>query len=90
MLRITCPWCGDRHESEFVCGGTHEKVRPDRPESLSDEEWIDYLTVAPNPVGPLVEKWWHRHGCGLWFSLERNTLTHEVRPISDREDHEPH
>lgn len=90
MLTIPCPWCGDRHESEFFCGGAYEKARPARPETLSDEAWVDYVTVSPNPAGPLAERWWHRRGCGLWFFLERDTLTHDIRPLSDGEDHEPH
>ncbi|MEM7171716.1 MAG: sarcosine oxidase subunit delta [Pseudomonadota bacterium] len=86
MLVIPCPWCGDRHESEFICGGPTRPARPEGTDQLTDGEWVAHLTVSPNPAGFLSEKWWHAHGCGLWFTLERNTVTHEVRAISNEDD----
>ncbi len=83
MLKLKCPWCGARHESEFVCGGPTKDPRPEDASKISDEDWIDYLTVRPNPVGPLVENWWHRHGCGRWFIIERNTITHDARTLDE-------
>ncbi len=82
MLIITCPWCGARDESEFICGGPEKPPRPENASDLSDGDWIDYLIVSPNPTGWLAEKWWHANGCGRWFTLERHTVTHEVRPFS--------
>ena len=82
MLEIDCPFCGPRNESEFVNGGP---VRPMRPEDLSgyaDAEWIDYLTVPVNPIGPVKENWWHLRGCGQWITIERNTATHDLIPRS--------
>ena len=38
MLRIKCPWCGSRDQSEFSYGGEAHIVRPEEPEKLSDEE----------------------------------------------------
>jgi len=43
-------------------GGPVRATRPDSPEALSDAQWIDYLTVTENPLGPVVEKWWHVRG----------------------------
>ena len=43
MLLIECPWCGERAESEFTCGGEGGVSRPGAPEALSDEAWGDYL-----------------------------------------------
>ena len=43
MLIIKCPWCGDRDETEFSYGGEADIKRPVAPETLSDEEWGDYL-----------------------------------------------
>lgn len=82
MLTIPCPWCGTRNESEFLCGGPQRPVRPDDAAALTADAWIDRLTVRPNPKGPLTELWWHRRGCGRWFALERDTLTHAVRPLA--------
>jgi heterotetrameric sarcosine oxidase delta subunit len=81
MLLIPCPWCGDRHESEFVCGGPRRVRRPEDAGELSQEAWIDYLTLRPNPKGSLVEWWWHARGCEGWFLLERDTLTHALRAL---------
>ena len=78
MLRITCPFCGPRDESEFINGGPAKPRRTDNPDELSDSEWVDYLTVAPNPIGPVAEKWWHVLGCLQWFSIRRDTVTHEI------------
>lgn len=80
MLLIPCPHCGGRHESEFVNGGAVRRRRADDPSSLDDAAWVDALTVPLNPMGPLREKWWHRLGCGQWFTVVRDTVTHEVRP----------
>lgn len=52
--------------------------RPSAPEALSDAQWIEYLTVTKNPLGPVLEKWWHVRGCGEWVIIERDTRTHEI------------
>ena len=78
MLNIPCPFCGLRNESEFIHGGP---VRPSRPESStnpSDQEWREFLLVPDNPVGPVKELWWHVRGCGLWVTVVRDTVTHEI------------
>lgn len=80
MLLIPCPHCGERHESEFVNGGPVRLRRAEDPGALDDAAWVDWLTVPPNPMGPLREKWWHRLGCGAWFVVVRDTVTHAVRP----------
>jgi len=77
MLIIECPFCGARNETEFVYGGPVGAPRPD-PTSVSDETWRDYLLMVPNPVGPVQERWWHARGCGDWFTIWRNTLTHDI------------
>ena len=78
MLIIKCPFCGPRNESEFIYGGPAKAKRSRTPASVSDNDWVDYLTVVKNPVGPVVEKWWHVRGCGLWTSIIRDTVTHEI------------
>ncbi len=80
MLVIPCPWCGDRHESEFVCAGEKRPPRPADPQACDPQDWIAYLCHRRNPRGPSLETWWHAKGCGLWFTLLRDTATHEVRP----------
>ena len=39
MLLIPCPYCGERAESEFSCGGEAHIARPADPEKVSDEDW---------------------------------------------------
>ena len=77
MLLITCPFCGARNETEFAYGGPVAADRPE-PVEVSDEEWLDYLLMVPNPIGPVEERWWHARGCGDWFTIWRNTITHDI------------
>ena len=76
MLRIPCPYCGTRDESEFVFGGPSNITRP-KPD-VDDETWTSYLYNRENPAGVHHERWGHTYGCGRWFNLERDTCTHEI------------
>ena len=78
MLLINCPFCGMRSETEFTYGGPVVERRPDDPQLMLDEEWVEYLTVVPNPMGPVRERWWHSKGCNRWLVIERDTVTHEI------------
>ena len=73
MLLISCPWCGPRDEPEFLYGG-EPATRPSA--QVSDAEWSDYLYMRRNDKGPHREVWCHAGGCGQWFILERDTVTH--------------
>ena len=77
MMLIPCPFCGPRNESEFAFGGPVKRARPD-PNAVSDAEWVDYLTVVPNPMGPVHERWHHVRGCGTWLTLWRDTRSHAI------------
>lgn len=77
MQRIPCPWCGDRDETEFRFGVEAGKSRPSA-EACSDAEWASYLYYRANPKGWTREHWCHDAGCGQWFTLTRNTITHEI------------
>jgi sarcosine oxidase, subunit delta len=76
MLRIECPWCGTRDEPEFTYGGESHIVRPSP--DCSDEAWAVYLFVRNNPKGPLAERWCHSFGCGQWFNVLRDTVSHRI------------
>lgn len=78
MLRISCPWCGPREETEFHCGGQAHLTRPENPEALSDQEWADYLFMRDNPKGLFAERWVHSAGCRRWFNVLRHTVTHQI------------
>ena len=81
MLLIDCPWCGSRDESEFHCAGEAHIARPQRPEALTDPEWADYLFMRANPKGVHRERWVHAAGCGRWFNVQRDTVTHEITAV---------
>jgi sarcosine oxidase subunit delta len=79
MLHIPCPHCGLRNETEFHYGAEAGVAYPD-PNALTDSEWAKYLHIRANPKGWLAERWVHFAGCGRWFNLWRNTITHEIGP----------
>lgn len=79
MMQLPCPFCGVRDESEFVCGGASHIERP--PPGASDEAWGSYLFFRDNPKGALRERWRHAYGCGQWFNLTRDTVTHQVLAV---------
>ena len=78
MLRINCPWCGLRDQVEFRCGGQSRRERPDDPQAVGDQEWAEYLFYRENPKGLHSERWVHAWGCRQWFTLVRDTATHEI------------
>ncbi len=79
MLRIECVYCGVRDEEEFKFGGPAHVSRPDR--TCSDAEWARYLFHRDNPKGVHYERWCHTFGCGRWFNIARDTVTHEVLAV---------
>lgn len=79
MLRIECPWCGIRDETEFTYGGETHVVRP--PTDCSDETWTEYLFIRSNAKGEQAEHWCHTFGCGQWFNVLRDTVTHEIKVV---------
>ncbi len=89
MLQIACPWCGPRDETEFVCGGESHIVRPGPPDQVSEAAWAAYLFERTNPKGLHYERWLHRHGCGQWFSVVRDTVSHEIKAVYKMGDPKP-
>jgi len=87
MLRIACPYCGVRDEPEFVFGEPSHITRPSL--QVDDGTWADYLFVRDNPAGLNFERWLHAFGCGQWFNVVRNTLTHEVVKVYAMGDPKP-
>jgi sarcosine oxidase subunit delta len=81
MLLIPCPWCGEREETEFRCGGEAHIARPRQPSTLSDDAWADYLFMRSNPKGVHLERWRHVHGCGRWFNVARDTVSDAILAV---------
>ncbi|MDT9600222.1 sarcosine oxidase subunit delta [Sphingosinicella rhizophila] len=81
MMLIDCPWCGPREQLEFRCGGESHIQRPGPAEEISDETWGNYLFFRDNPKGVHFERWHHLGGCGLWFNVARDTVTHRIYAV---------
>ena len=75
MLLITCPWCGQRDQSEFSYGGEAHVPRPTNSLEMTDEQWADYVFMRNNPKGVWAERWMHASGCRKWFNAVRDTST---------------
>lgn len=78
MLRIDCPYCGPRDQTEFYCGGEARVLRPQPASAASDAEWADYLFYRDNRKGRHAERWLHVYGCRQWFLVIRDTATNEI------------
>lgn len=78
MLLIDCPWCGQRDQTEFAAHGEAHIARPENTESLSDEEWGDYVFFRTNKKGLHRERWIHAFGCRRWFNALRDTSTDQI------------
>jgi sarcosine oxidase subunit delta len=81
MLRINCPWCGLRDEIEFRYRGDAEVQRPaaDAP----SDDFVRFVYERDNPRDWHPEWWLHTGGCRRLLRVERHTLTHEIRAVSD-------
>ena len=79
MLIITCPHCGPRNDNEFLYQG--EVIA--RPGVDADPvTWRNYLYMKRNVSGWEEERWFHVSGCRRFLTIERHTLTNEIRRIS--------
>lgn len=77
MLRILCPVCGLRDETEFDYGGDATVKRPAQ-DNTDSSAWHDYVFIRDNPRGAHHEYWHHVQGCRQWVVVERDTLTHKI------------
>lgn len=78
MFRIPCPHCGLRNVAEFRHAG-ETGARPD-PRTATPGEWRSYLYEKSNVAGWTSEAWYHGSGCRRFITVERHTVTNEVRP----------
>ena len=79
MIRIKCPYCGERDHSEFTYGGDGSVEYP--PLDDSTEKWVNAIFFRDNICGKQIETWHHTNGCRLWLKIERDTRTHEIFSI---------
>ena len=78
MIRIVCPWCGERNTVEFTYGGDAINKYPELSEDTTEAQCVEYVYLRDNPCGPHLEYWHHVNGCRQWLKVKRDTLTHEV------------
>jgi sarcosine oxidase subunit delta len=79
MIRIPCPFCGERDHSEFTYGSDAGIEYPalDAPA----EEWRKAVFERDNIAGMQAETWHHVSGCRMWLIVERDTMTHEIKSV---------
>lgn len=76
MLRIPCPFCGERDHTEFTYVDVASVAYPAL--DASEDAWFEAVFLRDNPRGPLSELWQHSSGCRAHIIVERDTLTHEI------------
>ncbi len=84
MIRINCPFCGERDHSEFAYGGDASVEYP--PLDATAEAWHAAVFMRENIRGRQSETWHHVHGCRLWLVVERDTVTHEIHAVRPAHD----
>ena len=89
MFLINCPYCGEREQVEFSCGGEAHIERPKNPSDLTDDQWADYVFKRTNPKGWHYERWLHEAGCGRWFNAIRHTATHVIHTTYEVGEEKP-
>lgn len=94
MLRLPCPHCGLRDQTEFSYGGDASVTRPPTETDVDDGAWADYLFSRTNPDGRHREYWHHTYGCRRWMRVTRDTRTDIVEDVdltlpAPAEDAEP-
>ena len=84
MLRINCPWCGVRDETEFRYRGDASQRRPGAEADLAS--FTAYTYARANPRGWHLEWWLHVGGCRKLLKVVRHTVTHEIRATGTPEE----
>ena len=87
MLRIPCPWCGLRDETEFRYRGDASRRRPPPDASLAD--YHAYVYERANVLGWHTEWWLHSGGCRRLLKVVRHTESHEIRAVTGPQDEPP-
>ncbi len=75
-MRIPCPFCGLRDDTEFSYESDAAVEYPDI--GASEEAWHDAVFLRENPRGKVSELWRHHLGCRAWIVVERDVATHEI------------
>ena len=81
-MRITCPFCGAREHSEFVCIGAVVAGRPDPDGPDAARLLHDAVYLRDNPAGRVREHWYHAAACRRWLVVERDTRNHDILSVT--------
>ena len=84
MLRIRCPCCGERDETEFRYKGDASARRPSGAASVA--AFAIHTYERANPRGWHVEWWLHVGGCRKLLRVVRHTLSHEIYAVGLADD----
>jgi heterotetrameric sarcosine oxidase delta subunit len=87
MLRIPCPWCGERDETEFRYRGDAGHSRPAADARL--DEFTAFVYRRDNPRGWHLEWWLHVGGCRKLLKVVRHTVSHEIRAVCSADEAVP-
>lgn len=87
MLRIACPWCGERDEIEFRYRGDATVTRPTA--DAGPEAFAAYVYQRGNPLGWHLEWWLHAGGCRRLLKVLRHTVSHEISWVGAAQDAPP-
>ena len=79
-FRIDCPNCGSRPYSEFAYDGEVKRTRREGADVHAAD--FDRVWMRENAAGLQVERWFHAAGCRRWLTVERDTVTNDVRSVS--------
>jgi heterotetrameric sarcosine oxidase delta subunit len=74
-IKIPCPHCGPRDDSEFTFGG---ELRP--LVATDPAEDFERVYLRRNAAGRQEERWFHVSGCKRWLTLARDTETNRFDP----------
>lgn len=80
MLRIRCPHCGLRDESEFRYRGDASVERPSG--EAAEAAFVDYVYQRGNVRGTHLEWWLHVGGCRQVLKVTRDTVSHVITAVS--------
>ena len=83
-MRIECPFCGLRDQSEFTYLGDATVTRPAVTEPL--DKHVAYAYIRANPAGPHRELWYHVYGCRSWLRVSRDVRTHAIDTVEATAD----
>ena len=84
MLRIPCPWCGERDEIEFRYRGDAGLSRPGVDVGI--DAFVAFTYERENRRGWHLEWWLHAGGCRKLLKVARHTLTHEIHAVGGAGD----